>query len=215
MTRVKICGITAAGQGLAAAAAGADFIGLVFASSRRQVTMAKALEIISAVSRTKNAPESAGIFVNLPASQVNEIADKCRLDRVQLSGDESWEYCRQIKRPIIKVLHISPQDTSEMVIRQIENGYRLLSPERLVCLLDTQIGSAYGGSGQTFDWELARHVAREFPVMIAGGLTPENVGYLIEKVHPWGVDVSSGVETQGKKDIQKIKDFIRGVKTCW
>jgi phosphoribosylanthranilate isomerase len=135
------------------------------------------------------------------------------LDWVQLSGHESCAYCQEIKKPIIKVIHISPGTTVEEVLSNIETGYRLLAKKEFVCLLDAEVGGAYGGTGQTFDWELARAVSARFPVMVAGGLTPTNVGQLLMVVKPWGVDVSSGVETDGQKDPVKIKEFIEVVRT--
>lgn len=212
MIRIKICGITDTDAALAASSAGTDFLGLVMAASRRQIMPLKALEIIKAVHQIQSPPEVAGVFVNSPAADVNFIADACHFDRVQLSGDEDWEYCLNIRKPVIKTIHIFPGSSARSVMDNIEKGYRIFSEERLICLLDSRARGVYGGSGQTFDWQLAKEVSVKFPVFIAGGLTPENVGRLIGEVRPLGVDVSSGVETEGQKDLQKIKDFIRVVK---
>lgn len=213
MTRIKICGITDTEQALAAAEAGADYLGLVFAPSLRRIDPRQAAEVVSEINLLKSHPAMVGVFVNLPAADVNFIAELCRLDRVQLSGDETWEYCGYIRRPIIKAVHIRENGTVKDILEEIEKGYRILSKDKLICLLDTQVKGAYGGTGQAFDWQIAGEVAARFPVIIAGGLTIENVRQLIKKVKPWGVDVSSGVETGGKKDIQKIKDFIQAVKS--
>jgi phosphoribosylanthranilate isomerase len=212
VTRVKICGLAEIGHALAAAEAGADFIGLVFAPSRRQVSMEKAAGISEAIHKLRIHPMIVGVFVNRPADKVNRIADLCNLDWVQLSGDESWDYCREIEKPVIKVIHIPPGKTNKDILTEIETVYRTLGSERLTCLLDTRVGEAYGGSGQTFDWQLAEEVSARFPVIIAGGLNKDNVGQLVERVKPWGVDVSTGVETDGVKDITKIKAFINIVK---
>jgi phosphoribosylanthranilate isomerase len=96
----------------------------------------------------------------------------------------------------------------------METGYRLFPKERFVFLLDSPVGDAYGGTGQAFDWRLARDAAMKFPVIIAGGLTVENVGALVRKVQPWGVDVSSSVETNKQKDVAKIKAFLEMVRTA-
>jgi phosphoribosylanthranilate isomerase len=212
VTRIKICGLTDVESALAAARAGADFLGLIFAPSRRQLVPERAREIVDAVRSLFPRPAVVGLFVNLPAKEVNRIAGFCRLDRVQLSGDEDWSYCRDIESPLIKVIHITKDKNAEKIIAEIESGYRLLVNRDFLSLLDAKAGGAYGGTGTTFDWHLAREVSARFPVMIAGGLTPENVGRLVQEARPWGVDVSSGVESNGKKDIGKIGAFISAVR---
>jgi len=211
MTRIKICGIREGVHALAAVEAGADFIGFVFAPTGRQVSPARAREIVDAVKKSSSAVKSVGVFVDTPASEVNETADFCGLDFVQLSGNEFWEYCRQIVRPIIKAVRIG-QQLPEEINAELAAGLKTLSPQRFITLLDSQVEGRYGGTGVTFDWRLAQQVAREFPVIIAGGLNPENVARVIKIAAPWGVDVSSGVETDRAKDIAKIKAFIEAVR---
>jgi phosphoribosylanthranilate isomerase len=211
MTRIKICGIRDKGNALAAVEAGADFIGLVFAPSQRRVTPAKAREIASAVKKSSDATKVVGVFVNAASSQVNELADFCALDWVQLSGDESWEYCRKVVRPIIKAIRIDRQSPEELYA-ELSSGSRLLPTQGFVTLLDSRVDGKYGGTGKSFNWDLAQEVTKGFPVMIAGGLDPKNVARLIERVAPWGVDVSSGVETGGVKDRSKIRAFIEAVR---
>ena len=211
MTRIKICGIREGVHALAAVEAGADFIGFVFAPTRRQVSPAKAREIVDTVKKSSSAIKTVGVFVDTPASEVNRIADFCGLDWVQLSGNESWEYCLQIARPIIKAIRIS-QQLREEINAELTVGLKTLSPQRFITLLDSQVEGKYGGTGITFSWRLAQQVAKEFSVIIAGGLNPENVAQAIEIATPWGVDVSSGVETDGTKDIAKIKAFIEAVR---
>jgi phosphoribosylanthranilate isomerase len=213
VTRIKICGLTQIEPALLAGQAGVDFIGLVFAPSRRQVTPEKGRTLVQAVRGLAPRPQVVGVFVNRSAEEVNRIADYCSLDWVQLSGHESWAYCQEIKKPIIKVIHVSPGMTVEEVLSNIETGYRMLAQKEFVCLLDAEVGGAYGGTGQAFDWGLARAVSARFPVMVAGGLTPTNVGQLLMAVKPWGVDVSSGVETDSQKDPAKIRAFIEAVRT--
>jgi phosphoribosylanthranilate isomerase len=211
MTRVKICGIRDKTHALAAVEAGADFIGLVFAPSQRQVSPTNAREIASAVKKSSNATKVVGVFVNAPSFQVNEIADFCALDVVQLSGDESWEYCCEVVRPVIKAIRIDRQSPEELH-SELSAGSKLLPAQRFVTILDSRVEDQYGGTGDTFDWKLVQQVAKRFRVIIAGGLDPKNVAKLIERVAPWGVDVSSGVETGGVKDTSKIKAFIEAVR---
>lgn len=215
MTRVKICGITETVHALAAAEAGADFIGLVFAPSKRQVDAERVKEIITAVKGQAERGEpkilTVGVFVNTPAIEVNRIAEYCGLDRVQLSGDEPWDYLRDIERPVIKAVRVRRQQSSEDVIAELALGYQLRGAD-FVCLLDSQVEGSYGGSGQAFDWRVAREAAERFPVIIAGGLSAENVGQAMRLARPWGVDVSSGVESEGVKDISKINAFIAAVR---
>jgi phosphoribosylanthranilate isomerase len=211
MTRVKICGITEESHALAAIEAGADFIGLVFAPSSRRITPAKAYEIASAVKKNSNTTKVVGIFVNAPHSMVNKVADFCGLDWIQLSGDESWEYCRDVIKPIIKAIPVEQQSPEE-IYAKLSAGGKLLSTQRFITLLDSRANGKYGGTGLTFDWEIAQQVARRFPVIIAGGLNSENVAQAIELVSPWGVDISSGVEVDGIKSPAKIRAFIEAVR---
>ncbi len=212
MTRVKICGIREKAHALAAIEAGADFIGLVFAPSKRQVTPARAGEIVDAAKSRSDAIDTVGVFVNMPAAEVNAIANSCNLDWVQLSGDESWEYCREISKPLIKAIRIRQGQSPEQILADLATGAKILTPKKYLYLLDSELKGRYGGTGTAFDWNLARQAAEQFPVIIAGGLTPENVAEAIKMVAPWGVDVSSGVETGGVKDIAKIKAFIEAVR---
>jgi phosphoribosylanthranilate isomerase len=212
MTSIKICGLSEIQHVLAAAEAGADFIGLIFAPSRRQVSTRKALRLIEAVCHLKTRPAVVGVFVNSSAKEVNRIADYCHLDHVQLSGDETWDYCRQIERPIIKAIHVTNTSTPGKIISEITTGCKLLPKQNLICLLDSKVGETYGGTGKTIDWKLAGKISARFPLFIAGGLTPTNVVRLIKKNQPWGVDVSSGVETGGQKDTAKIIAFIKAVR---
>jgi phosphoribosylanthranilate isomerase len=210
LTRVKICGITDVSYARAAIEAGADLIGVVFAPSPRQVTYEKAREIAAAVK--KHGLPVVGVFVNMPAATVNSVASSCGLDWVQLSGDESWEYCQEIEKPLIKAIHISREWDEEELLVHLEDGQRLDRPP--VYLLDTLVENKYGGTGQAFAREVARGAAAKYPVIIAGGLNPTNVGQVVSSLRPWGVDVSSGVESGGVKDVDKVKAFIQAVRSA-
>ena len=212
MTRIKICGIREEAHALAAAEAGADFIGLVFARSPRQVTPAQAEKIVAALKQSGSAIETVGVFVNRPAVQVNRIAEACHLDWVQLSGDETWQYCLDINKPIIKALRVRKYQHPDTIRANLAIGEKVLSSQKHIYLLDSQIKGKYGGTGMAFDWSLAQPATEQFSVIIAGGITPENVAQVIKMAAPYGVDVSSGVETDGTKDITKIRALIEAVR---
>ena len=211
MTRVKICGIREEVHALAAAEAGADFIGLVFAPSRRQVTPAQAEKIAASVKKSGNATEIVGVFVNMSVPKVNKIADSCHLDWVQLSGDEPREYCGEITKPLIKAIRVGQQQSPQEICAALANKAKVIS-QKHIYLLDSRVKGKYGGTGTAFDWSLARQAAEQFPVIIAGGLTPENVAQVIKMAAPWGVDVSSGVEVGGVKHVARIRAFIETVR---
>ena len=212
ITKVKICGFKEVEHILAAAEAGADFVGMIFAPGKRQVTPEKAAALVKAVRKLEKPPAIVGVFVNTAAPKVNRIAEECDLDLVQLSGDENWQYCLEIDKPVIQVIHVADSDTVDSIVAKIEEGFNILQNRDVMYLLDTKSDDAYGGTGKSFSRHVAAGVAEKLPVFIAGGLDPDNVAGVVEEVHPWGVDVSSGVETDGKKDVTKIKAFISEVK---
>lgn len=197
--RVKICGICDLATALGAAEAGADALGFVFAPSRRMLSPDKARDIIK---RLPPFISKVGVFVNLPAAEVEQIAGYTGLDTVQLHGDESPEYCKAITRyKVIKSFSVSSEQDLERVEAYEVDGY----------LLDTPAQGLRGGTGMAFDWRLAAGFSAGL-LVLAGGLNPENVRQAIDLVRPYAVDVSSGVETEGQKDINKIKHFVRRVK---
>ncbi|MBI2847429.1 MAG: phosphoribosylanthranilate isomerase [Chloroflexi bacterium] len=218
MTKIKICGITDIAHASAAAEARVDFIGIVLSPSRRQLSPEKARHIILTFKRIipspKERPAVVGVFANEPPERVNELVDFCGLDWVQLSGEEDLDYCNKIKRPIIKTLHVKADQPLKEILPRLEKFLDIYRSRGYLCHLDSSAEGAYGGTGQTFDWGVAQELAKVHSFLLAGGLTPENVGRAVEVVQPWGVDVSSGVETQGLKDINKIATFIRAVKTA-
>ena len=141
MTKIKICGLTSEIDAIAAVEAGADFLGLVFAESQRRISPDRALRIIEVVHTLKQRPVIVGVFVNLPATEVNNITRYCGIDMVQLSGDESWSYCREIELPIIKVIHIETNREASRVLYEIEKGYKVGFERKPLWLLDTRIGN--------------------------------------------------------------------------
>jgi phosphoribosylanthranilate isomerase len=213
ITKVKIDGFKEEEHILAAAEAGADFVGMIFAPGKRQVTPEQAVALVKAVKTLDKPPAVVGVFVNAPASEVNRIAEECDLDLVQLSGDEDWQYCLEIDKPVIQVIHVADSDTVDSIVAKIEEGFNILQGRDVMYLLDTKSDDAYGGTGQSFSRHVAAGAAKRIPVIIAGGLNPENVAGVVDEVHPWGVDVSSGVEVDGKKNTTRIKEFISEVKS--
>ncbi len=240
MTRVKICGIRDAEMAIEAGKAGADFIGMMFAESRRRVTPQECYDITQSLKAGRQhgplaefdgpgrgevsaaswygawndtieqslmrwRPLIVGVFADQDYAEVNDIAEAAGLDLVQLSGGEDAAFVAKIERPVIRVVHVG-EATSALDI------YDKGAPGTAAGLMLDTGGPARGGTGVTFDWEVAAQVARRWPLMLAGGLTPENVGDAVEQVRPWAVDVSSGVETDGKKDIEKVRAFIRAAK---
>jgi phosphoribosylanthranilate isomerase len=240
MTRIKICGLTEPEHAAYAADAGADFIGLIFAeSSRRRVTIHQAKSIIAALPipasvtpaaledpqhlvplrwfessarylherLQRKRPLVVGVFADQSATIINAIADRVGLDLVQLHGHEPWEEALAIRRPVIKAVRIGSGATSAAILEQIEVGTASL------CLLDTDIPGKLGGTGEQCDWGVAAELAGEMPVMLAGGLTPANVAEAIDRVSPWAVDVSSGVEEDGVKTPSLIHAFVDSVRS--
>jgi phosphoribosylanthranilate isomerase len=212
MTQIKIDGIKQEAHAIAIAKAEVNFIGMVFATSPRQITPLYAKKIVEILRMKENSTKTVGVFVNTTAGTVNRIADTCNLDWVQLHGDEPWEFCRELNRPVIKVIRVSRNFKPETIIANLNRGEKILAKQKHIFLIDSNVPEKYGGTGQPFNWELARPIAERFPVIIAGGLTPDNVREAILTIKPWGVDVSSGVETGGAKDPDKILKFIDAVR---
>ena len=212
MTLIKICGLTSVEDALEVARLDVQIIGLVFARSRRQVSCRQAAEISVQLKKLPHRPALAGVFVNENPRIVDETVRQCGLDLVQLSGDENWDYCRRVSHPLIKAIHISLSARSKDIVDYISRGNNFERPP--LYLLDSKEDGKYGGTGTSFEWDIAREISASFPAIIAGGLDPQNVRSLIEHVRPLGVDVSSGVETHGRKDIAKIRAFIESVRSA-
>jgi phosphoribosylanthranilate isomerase len=197
---VKICGITRLEDAQAAVAAGANALGFVFwPKSPRYVDPARARDIIATLPETVNA---VGVFVDQPEDEVNEIADWVGLGAVQLHGGESQEYVRAMKRPVLKAVGVDGANAPVVDVW----------PPSVGVLLDVHDPVKKGGTGRTIDWTMAAEVAKRRPVVLAGGLTPENVGEAIARVQPYGIDVSSGVEAApGIKDHGRLKALFEAV----
>jgi phosphoribosylanthranilate isomerase len=240
MTRVKICGNRTPEDVLAAAEAGADFVGMILARSSRQVGAQEARAMVDALGGPLNGdtgepdteargdvrrwfkhgsevlamrleakrPLTVGVFADQPIDEVNALAAEAGVDLVQLSGDESWEDCLRVERSVIQVVHVSPLDSPTDPMGFVEPGFAI------ALMLDSAHGPYRGGGGKAFDWEVAQQVASRIPMVLAGGLNPDNVGEAIQRVQPWAVDVASGTERDGLKDHGLVRDFIEAVRAA-
>lgn len=213
MVKVKICGIQEAGDALVAAKAGAAFVGLVFVPGRRRrVDEDVAQGIVSSLRQQLEAPPRVvGLFADQDLEEVNNVVGRCGLDMVQLCGEESAAYCDRVEVPVIKVVHVSASQEVGDAAESIAPRMRTLTDAGHLITLDRKVEGLQGGTGQSFDWDIARELSGLGPpFLLAGGLTPENVAEAVAKARPWGVDVSSGVETRGSpgKDHAKIRAFV-------
>ncbi len=202
--QVKICGLRTKDQFCTTRDAGADMLGFMFYEpSPRYIQPREAKEVLNNVEQGQITPDIIGIFVNEEADFINDVVEQVGLHFVQLHGNESPEFCERINRPVIKGLRLNGETDLKKFAAYAETAWRIL--------LDTPTVK-WGGTGVTHDWNLARLVAQQTPIFLAGGLTPENVTEAIQRVHPWGVDVSSGVEINGHKDPAKIRAFIQNTR---
>ena len=202
-TRIKLCGITRPEDAMAAVEAGVDGLGFIFVEkSPRNIDPEQAREIIRLLPPFVDA---IGVFVDAEATVVEEIAHYCRLTLVQLHGNEAPGYCRNLPLSVVKAFRVGA-DFDGTAFVPYEDCVRGV-------LLDTYHKDMAGGTGETFDWALVQQLEPAQPVILAGGLNPENVAAAIEQVRPYAVDVNSGVESApGRKDLVRLEQFIRQVR---
>jgi phosphoribosylanthranilate isomerase len=231
-TRVKICGLTNLEDALVAAEAGADLLGFIFYEpSPRYVRPEVVREIVSVIRNgilhngqpdsiaanndaprfTLDAlPQFVGVFVNASLDTVTRTLDDCRLDLAQLHGDEPPAFMAELQDRAYKALRPQSSEEAESLIQTYHPPSPYPAPSFLI---DAYHPALYGGTGHVTDWTMAAGIARRYPTMLAGSLTPVNVTQAIRAVAPWGVDVSSGVEREkGKKDHEKMKAFVKAAK---
>lgn len=197
---VKICGLLEPADADVAVTTGADMVSVIFAPARRRRTLSQALAIFD------TAPphvERVGVFVDAPITEVTEIVDACQLDRVQLSGAETPAYCRAFGERAVKTLRL-PNDLGEFPNYQVPLFH-----------LDALVEGQAGGTGESWDYSLARGATHDYRVLLSGGLSPVNVAAAIRATRPFGVDVSSGVETNQRKDHDKIERFIHNARRAF
>ncbi len=201
---------------LAAAEAGADYVGLNFVPGARRCLSEQKANLIVKAYRQKHGrgrPRLVGIFADQPLEEGNRILDDCDLDMAQLSGSEPLEYCLQVSRPVIKAVHVPLGQPFQQTVSTLDGALGKLEAINILPLLDPDVAGAHGGTGATFDWNIARELAPLHQFLMGGGLTPDNVAQAVRDVGPWGVDVSSGVETGGIKDVEKIRAFVSNVRS--
>lgn len=201
---VKICGLTNIDDTLAAIEAGADLLGFNFyPPSPRSIAPEACARIVAAIpGRARGKVTAVGVFVDEDPARVSALLDTCGLDLAQLHGDESPDDLRQLPGRAYKGLR--------GIVPGALEPFAAASPGRPALLIDANRPGLYGGTGQTANWGEARAVASRFPILLAGGLTPDNVADAIAQVRPWGVDTASGVETApGRKDHRKIAAFVQ------
>lgn len=209
MTKIKICGIKTLKDALAAIDAGADYLGFNFyPKSVRFIERETCAEITTVLKREHPKIKLVGVFVNSSVDEVKNILETCSLDLAQLHGDETPEMLASFNGKAFKAIRLSASISVD------ESVYPFLKSALPVFLIDAAVKGLYGGSGVTADWSAAAELAKKYPLLLAGGLTPENVAEAVGRVKPWGVDVASGVESAaGEKDASKMKAFVRAVQS--
>jgi phosphoribosylanthranilate isomerase len=219
MTKIKICGIKTLKDALAAIEAGADFLGFNFYTKGvRFIEKSACAQITSVLKREHPNIKIIGVFVNSPIDEVNDILKTCSLDLAQLHGDEPPEMLSAFNGKAFKAIRLSASiSVNTSVYPFLKSATQSVHPfssvENPALLIDATVKGVYGGSGVTADWAAAAELAKQYPLLLAGGLTPENVTDAIRQVNPWGVDVASGVESSaGVKDAAKISAFVKAVR---
>lgn len=199
MTKVKICGLKQEEEIEFANQLQPEYVGLVFANSSRQINLEQARGLLKNLNRKI---KKVGVFVNMDKQEVVHIANSCRLDVLQFHGDETPDYCNRFEQEVWKAFQIKNEESFMRIEQYAVDGY----------LLDSYMEGQVGGSGKTFPWELVQNLNRVKLLITAGGLNADNVEEAIGIMKPHVVDVSSGVEVNGKKDYEKMKLFIKKVR---
>jgi len=205
MTKIKICGIKTVDDALAAIDLGADLIGFNFyPKSPRYVEVGHCRGIMSTV-RKYGHIKYVGVFVNTTVAEIIATMETCGLSLAQLHGDETPEMLNELDGKAFKAFRGISTD--------FETDKRIRTDGAPAFLIDAAVKGLYGGSGVTADWNEVAELAKKYPLLLAGGLTPENVAEAVSRVKPWGVDVASGVESApGEKDPNKMKAFVQAVR---
>ncbi len=204
--RIKICGITSLADARFCAGSGADYLGFIqHPDSPRYISAHQAKEIIEWIHGIK----TVGVFVNVDAEKINQESAIAGFDLVQLHGDESPSYCRRMILPVIKSFSIDSKTSPRKLFRMLSEYESCVA----AFLLDTWHPELSGGTGISFDWSIAKSLSRDFRIILAGGLNPDNVQEAIQTASPWGVDVSSGLEEYtGTKNFDLVTKFCESIE---
>ena len=220
--KIKICGITNLEDAQSAIEAGADMLGFNFyPPSPRYITPQDCAQIQAEITRQRPSVIGVGVFVNSGVEEISTVLEQTGLNLAQLSGDEPVEAAAALGKRAFKVVRLPTESTTDFIANsRIEADFTDYVNTRQggspALMVDAAVKGEYGGTGVTADWEAAAELARRFPLMLAGGLMLENVGAAVRQVHPWGVDVASGVESSpGKKDADKLRRFIQNARTAF
>ena len=205
-TRVKICGCVSWEDVELVMDAGADAFGMIFAPSPRRIAWEAAERIAARIPSTIT---PVGVFVNPARHDIERVRALFPKMLVQLSGNEPPAFAASLAGTVIKAIHVGTADT-ETQIETVCNRYA-----NTLAMFDTRFNGMLGGTGVPFAWGRIASIARWRPSIVAGGLTPENVASCIRTVRPFAVDVRSGVETNGKKDAERVRAFVRAVRECY
>jgi phosphoribosylanthranilate isomerase len=217
MTRVKICGLTNLEDALAAAEAGSDLLGFNFhKESPRYIEPGSCRAITAVIRQHFPAIMLVGVFVNEPVTGIRQILKFSDLDLAQLHGDEAAETLATLAPQAFKAMRPRLEarvEEAPAILDEVRAFAAMRGGVAPAVLIDAAVTGQYGGSGQLADWTLARAISSEMPMLLAGGLRPENVGAAVREVTPWGVDVASGVESSpGCKDRERMRAFIGEVR---
>lgn len=211
MTKVKICGLTTLQDARASIESGADMLGFNFyTGSQRYIEPARCAAIVAELEADRVEALKVGVFVNSSVPEIKAIMAECSLDLAQLHGDESPTTVAAFKGTAFKA--VRPKSVAEA--QQDARRFGHLGPrDGPAVLIDAYRPGRYGGTGELADWGLAENLAGSAQILLAGGLTPQNIRAALTQVKPWGIDVASGVESgPGRKDLRKMQDFVQAIR---
>jgi phosphoribosylanthranilate isomerase len=214
--QTKICGIRSAASAFAAATASANYIGFNFVtSSKRLIEANEAKTIVKALKEeypNLNRPKTVGVFANQPLLYINSVAEYCDLDMVQLSGNEPFAFAERVTAPTLKAIKVETNTSRESELKRLDQLAKLAEKKDILIILDKYDPHLQGGTGQIHDWLLAAELAKHHLFLLSGGLNIENINEAILSIRPFGIDVASGIETDGQDNATKITAFLNAAQ---